>query len=606
MKKLLSFTLAVLMMLSVASSAFAAYGNGEVELTGEIFYKNADDGILYPIGSEDFKPGDTIYFRVVNTGNVNSTTLNKYKLYYDLSMGKNYVETSSGGAAVTKYKANIATATSYQYKEVGTNAWSAATFPTQAAAQTALSAYLGTPANLNSYAGVTYIAGNPLSPVKYTTVSGNVDYASATPRATLEPTVVGAATYPTAYQAGTTAYNATIDGAKNAYFASIVTLSATPTFGEVSALVADYNGAGAGNYNMGSPATTIVTNASDFTLDGSPANEATVFALLKSQLKTTQYYFNPGDTTFTGTAYASQALAAAAYPAIVSGMNDAQFLAALGTGYYEVKDDPRWKYNSGAFTTSTATVIAEIVANVNSVIKVNTASATSFDYFVALKTKTNSSTKILDVIGDFGVYRTAGSFKSGNKFSTGFSLVNAKVGDGAKQTGTITVDSDYYVVKFESDADEVDIEFGSSGELAMFTVNASNQGDLNLEYTTKFDSDIADDYPNANLDFLNFKNRPTFNRIGTFYLYANKGNYIYEIVDGKLKEVDATWDSSYGAYRFKTRTLGSYIIADKKLTIKETPSSSTAPSSSAPSSSTGTGTGGTGNGGLKPNPGTGR
>lgn len=618
MKKLLAFTLAVLMMLSVASSAFAAPigpATNEVRITDEVYFKSAEDGILYAVNSvpdHAFKPGDTIYFRVDVAAGTSTTTINKYKLYYDLSMGKNYVETSSGGAAVVKYKAYIAgtAGTKWQYKKAD-GGWVDASANTSAAAVSELTTHLATPANLNAYPGVTYRAGGSMV-IKYSLTSGSVDFDAATLRATLEPTLVNGATYPTAYKTATTAYNATKDGSQNAYFATITSLTATPTFAEVSALVADYNGAGAANYTKG--ATTIVTNASDFTVDGSgtPSDEATVFALLKSQLNTTQYYFEPGDTTFAGTAHATLAAAKTAYTSTVSALSDAQFLTdlnTLGTTYYAVNDNERWQYGTGAFTTTRATAVAQVIAdtaNNTKQVPVPGTSSTSYEYFVALKTKVNSSTKYLDVVGDFGVYRTASAFKGGDKFSTGFSLVNAKVGEGNKQEGTISVNADEgYVVKFAADAGEVDIEFGTSGDLAMFTVNANNQGDLNLEYNTKFDSDVADDYSNANLDFINFINKPTFNRIGTLYLYTpEKGYYIYENVNGQLKEVDSTWDSSYSAYKIKTRTLGSYVISDKKLTLKDTSSSSTAPSSSAPSSSS---TGGTGGGtGLKPNPGTGR
>jgi hypothetical protein len=64
-----------------------------------------------------------------------------------------------------------------------------------------------------------------------------------------------------------------------------------------------------------------------------------------------------------------------------------------------------------------------------------------------------------------------------------------------------------------------------------------------------FDYAIANQYPDANLDFYR-GNGASFNRTGTMEIVSNDGRYLYEIRDGKLYQVDA--DHSGDTFTFKT------------------------------------------------------
>ena len=124
--------------------------------------------------------------------------------------------------------------------------------------------------------------------------------------------------------------------------------------------------------------------------------------------------------------------------------------------------------------------------------------------------------------------------------------------------------TDGAVVKFESDLGEIDIDFE---DVAMFTVNVTGQGKLNLMWNTDFDSEIAALDKSANMDFVTFEGEPSFNKNGTMYIYADADTFLYQVVDGKLAAVDAEYDEDYEAWTFKTRSLGEYVISDKEIDL---------------------------------------
>ena len=75
-------------------------------------------------------------------------------------------------------------------------------------------------------------------------------------------------------------------------------------------------------------------------------------------------------------------------------------------------------------------------------------------------------------------------------------------------------------------------------------------------------------YDYANLDFITFEGKPSFNRTGDFYIYADEDAYIYEVTADGAKAVEATWDEDYEAWTFRTRTLSAYAISDVELDEK--------------------------------------
>lgn len=135
----------------------------------------------------------------------------------------------------------------------------------------------------------------------------------------------------------------------------------------------------------------------------------------------------------------------------------------------------------------------------------------------------------------------------------------------------------------------------SNYALAEFKVKIIDQKSLYLGLSEAENKTIAKAYPNADLRFINWTARPTFDYSGTLSIYMDPDEYIYGINDdNQLYRLGGTYDSDNDAYVISTKTLGSYVISDVQLTAASsgsgttttTPSSSTAPSSSAAPSST--------------------
>ena len=75
-------------------------------------------------------------------------------------------------------------------------------------------------------------------------------------------------------------------------------------------------------------------------------------------------------------------------------------------------------------------------------------------------------------------------------------------------------------------------------------------------------------YDYANIDFLTFEATPSFNKIGSLYIYADEDAFVYEVTADGAKKLDATWDEDYEAWVVKTRTLKAYAISDVELDEK--------------------------------------
>ena len=262
--------------------------------------------------------------------------------------------------------------------------------------------------------------------------------------------------------------------------------------------------------------------------------------------------------------------------------------------------------------------IAKKVADVVLTEKENEATR-GYKYLVVIELKDSTSTKTQDLSGDVRVGKTITDAKNNKDDGYFYNLelevkndkTDEKIGDD-KDTVTVNLDkyNDNYVLDVADDAGVTDIEFGKDGELALFTVDLDGQSDVNVGYSTKFNADIADKYPAANLEFIKWTANPTFNRTGDLYIYADEDSFIYEVTADGLKEISkAEYDEDYGAWKIRTRKLGSYVISDEELDVTASTSSSEASSSGTSSSNPVTGgtTGTTGgNTNVKPNPNTGR
>ena len=121
---------------------------------------------------------------------------------------------------------------------------------------------------------------------------------------------------------------------------------------------------------------------------------------------------------------------------------------------------------------------------------------------------------------------------------------------------------------FDSSVASGDFVFSTDAAGVTFSVNATGQTPVVLQFNTQYQSYIASDYVYANLDFYNFK-QAVFLHEGTLVIPAKSGSFLYQETDGV--EVPPTgsysYDSAKSAFVIKTNTLKTYIVSDAKLTL---------------------------------------
>lgn len=265
-----------------------------------------------------------------------------------------------------------------------------------------------------------------------------------------------------------------------------------------------------------------------------------------------------------------------------------------------------------------ASIIANEVVNVNTT--VDRTYENNYTYWVEIKTKEDDTTKVLDLAGVLRIGSTKNKAEDAtNAFQLDTSLDNRVYDSGAYVTvedeWTFAPDS-RSVVKFSDDAEDVVLYFGEN-EAAWFEFDARGQSALNLEFTFDFNKEIADLFPEANIDFLTFTSKPATNRTGDLYIVADEDTYLYEVTDDGVKTVaylpaggtgsaavsaalgvkninGAEYDEKEGAWHIRTRKLGAYAISDTELDTSRTLDGDESSSESGNTD------------GSKPNPSTGR
>ena len=265
-----------------------------------------------------------------------------------------------------------------------------------------------------------------------------------------------------------------------------------------------------------------------------------------------------------------------------------------------------------------ASIIANEVVNVNTT--VDRTYKNNYTYWVEIKTKEDDTTKVLDLAGVLRIGSTKNKAEDvANAFQLDTSLDNRVYDSGAYVTvedeWTFAPDS-RSVVKFSDDAEDVVLYFGEN-EAAWFEFDARGQSALNLEFTFDFNKEIADLFPEANIDFLTFTSKPATNRTGDLYIVADEDTYLYEVTDDGVKTVaylpaggtgsaavsaalgvkninGAEYDEKEGAWHIRTRKLGAYAISDTELDTSRTLDGDESSSESGNTD------------GSKPNPSTGR
>ena len=114
---------------------------------------------------------------------------------------------------------------------------------------------------------------------------------------------------------------------------------------------------------------------------------------------------------------------------------------------------------------------------------------------------------------------------------------------------------------------------------AYFTVKMISEEKVVLNLSTAYDKavDKLFDYE-ADLSFYNFKgSKDEFTKVGELFIPADEDTFIYEVVDGELVEVEATWTDEYTitdvtkeyeGWVIETKELGYYVVSDVEAEIE--------------------------------------
>ena len=183
-------------------------------------------------------------------------------------------------------------------------------------------------------------------------------------------------------------------------------------------------------------------------------------------------------------------------------------------------------------------------------------------YAVYFTLPTADEIKGTDLAGEIVIYNSANKKDEAN----GLRKIEIGMTYGYAETPYDDEIDDLEVVSFKGIDDVVNM---TVGDIFEFEVDVTGQGKLNLKNNQDFNKEFAAMYDYANIDFLTFEFEPTFNKIGTVYIYADEDAYIYEVTaDGAKAIKGLEWDEDYEAWTFRTRTLGSYAISDVELDEK--------------------------------------
>ena len=174
-------------------------------------------------------------------------------------------------------------------------------------------------------------------------------------------------------------------------------------------------------------------------------------------------------------------------------------------------------------------------------------------------------------VTDLAAITEEGTYNLGVEINSRGDEVYIDYADFTAQTGVYYADQDE---TRNFDANVVDFEdmeyLELNADYLSFGVRLSDQGELAMAYNARVDKDVARMFDDsADLVFINFPGRPTFDFTGEAYVYLpdeDEDWWLYEIdEDGDITEVNTSLSDDDDALVFKTRTLGCYVLSDYEL-----------------------------------------
>lgn len=138
------------------------------------------------------------------------------------------------------------------------------------------------------------------------------------------------------------------------------------------------------------------------------------------------------------------------------------------------------------------------------------------------------------------------------------------------------------IIKFIAGDDYGTASFRFFGGDIYAEVRVYKNEKFNLTTSTEANKDIVRANPEAELSFYSFPAAPAFSNNATVEISAEKGDYLYEIKDGKLVTTNFKWKDDLYAFTGKTRVLGRYVVSDEKLRNVSSGSDASSGSGSTP------------------------
>ena len=182
-----------------------------------------------------------------------------------------------------------------------------------------------------------------------------------------------------------------------------------------------------------------------------------------------------------------------------------------------------------------------------------------------------------DVEVDFTLY-----IKDDNKYTTNtVTFDGALMGNyGVKwlyaDDSESIIDASYRTVWAADDKVE-DIVFDFDNDV-YFGVTMIKDEKVVLNLSTSYDKEIDKLFDDADLSFYNFQgSNDAFTKTGELFIPAEEETFIYEIVDGAIVEVEATYVTDEDilgmdiedGWKIETKELGYYVVADEELVVAE-------------------------------------
>jgi LPXTG-motif cell wall-anchored protein len=207
-------------------------------------------------------------------------------------------------------------------------------------------------------------------------------------------------------------------------------------------------------------------------------------------------------------------------------------------------------------------------------------SGSTMTYRLEIETRPNYGTKMTDLEYNLNVVDTdtTNTFvESLHTFTVGFNTISdsdTDVGEG----GTITISNDAPVILKEQFSDIAksanykNIIFESDDGNWRFTGKVAGMKDTNFSYNYDPNTDLLNRFPEHEFKFLNFPAGVNFPTTGEMRIdvsdvssdFRNMHTYLYR--DGKLTEINATYDSGADEIYFRTNYLGRFIVSNERIT----------------------------------------